>query len=366
MKSLNSEIHSNNSQQEESVDASSEELVMVYSTLWFVGIELKPINEVIDINLTDTILCFKDISKIVCLLRIHEYIFYVFQTFQVFKQAMKTFINTPDLDAKYVKKNKLKEYLDQSILRLEPREPKMNRVKQTGEFSFIVVQSFKIQFYLKKKSSRSESSSSLAANKINSENDQSKSSSANLTAQTTKTSNGSALNTKEYLSPCSDSSDSSSVFAFNGANVTKNGHTPQDKLATNASLNNQSSNESESNSLIENNRKKLKTESSTITNDKQEAINQINNSNLVEDFNINSTINNNGASLNPNKRSLSPNTNHVSIKKYKEMNLKEHSSPQDEELLDTLPLPDSGLRVNQPSLSVVKSSIRVNIGCNKK
>ena len=61
--SLSSEINSNNSQQEENNDAPNEELVKVYSTLWFVGIELKPNNEVIDLNLTDTILGFKEIGE---------------------------------------------------------------------------------------------------------------------------------------------------------------------------------------------------------------------------------------------------------------------------------------------------------------
>ena len=41
---------------------------------------------------------------------------------------MKNLINSPELDAKYVKKSKLKEYLPQSILKLEPKEPKTNRV----------------------------------------------------------------------------------------------------------------------------------------------------------------------------------------------------------------------------------------------
>lgn len=37
-------------------------LITIYSTLWFIGIELKPNNEVVDLNLTDTILTFKDMS----------------------------------------------------------------------------------------------------------------------------------------------------------------------------------------------------------------------------------------------------------------------------------------------------------------
>ncbi len=41
------------------------EVVTVYSTLWFVGLDLKPAqnNETIDLNLTDLILNFKDISE---------------------------------------------------------------------------------------------------------------------------------------------------------------------------------------------------------------------------------------------------------------------------------------------------------------
>jgi hypothetical protein len=39
-------------------------LVTVYSTLWFVGIELKPNQDgVVDLNLTDVIISFKDMSK---------------------------------------------------------------------------------------------------------------------------------------------------------------------------------------------------------------------------------------------------------------------------------------------------------------
>jgi hypothetical protein len=38
-------------------------LVTVYSTLWFVGIELKPNQDgVVDLNLTDVIISFKDMS----------------------------------------------------------------------------------------------------------------------------------------------------------------------------------------------------------------------------------------------------------------------------------------------------------------
>ena len=65
---MSSEINSNNSQQDENTDSANEELVKIYSTLWFVGIELKPNNEMIDLNLTDTILGFKDIGKVLFVL----------------------------------------------------------------------------------------------------------------------------------------------------------------------------------------------------------------------------------------------------------------------------------------------------------
>lgn len=36
----------------------------IYSTLWFIGIELKPNNEALELNISDVILGFKDLSKL--------------------------------------------------------------------------------------------------------------------------------------------------------------------------------------------------------------------------------------------------------------------------------------------------------------
>ena len=208
-------------------------------------------------------------------------------------------------------------------------------------------------FYFK--NSRSDSSSSLNANKLQSTNgDIDSSSKPKVNAAPTLVSTPSlvSVNSKDYLSPCSDSSDSTtSGFQFNGT-------TTQEKIANNNAihLKIQSGSDSENNCKTD----LLQSEIPKHT--------PIANANLLDDLNTNSpNTNTNGNSLNSNKRSLSPNalnnTHQVPIKKpHKEI----HIIEQNEELLDTLPMPNSNLRVNQPSLAVVKNSIRVNIGCNKK
>lgn len=163
-----------------------------------------------------------------------------------------------------------------------------------------------------------------------------------MEAGTLKTSNGSKSNgtthfsrneSKGYLSPCSDSSDS--VFSFTTNQV--------DQSAT---LNR---NISSSNVLIT-------------------PVSNIDSSSTEFYLDSNSTLNNN------NKRSLSPthdNNPNKNPKKIKESNFSS-SAPQfhpkePEELLDSLPASSSTNRlVNQPPLAVVKNSIRVNIGCNNK
>jgi poly(A) polymerase len=241
--------------------------VMVYSTLWFVGIDLKPNNELIDLNLTDIILNFKDI---------------------IYKQAIKNLINSPELDAKYVKRTKLKEYLPQSILKLEPKEPKKNN---------------------------GNSKPSILTPPVNDP--------TTTTATTTTTTTPATIK-----SPCSDSMDST-VFPF---------------------IIGSSSSSSAA----------LEVAGSPTANS----------SNLIEDLSINSPSNTNGNSLNiSNKRSLSPSTLTTTInqmpiaKKHKEI---EQSSPSSAPAVDHLLDSNSNLRVNQPALSVVKSQIRVTIGCNKK
>lgn len=103
------------------------ETLVIYSTLWFIGIELKPNNEAVDLNLTDTILSFKDMSKFYPITHhsqsnhghlISILIFKPNNVILVYKQAGKVLISCPQFDAKYVKRflfftnclNKIKIY----------------------------------------------------------------------------------------------------------------------------------------------------------------------------------------------------------------------------------------------------------------
>lgn len=48
----------------ESVESNETTETTIYSTLWFIGIELKPSNnEALELNITDVILGFKDLSE---------------------------------------------------------------------------------------------------------------------------------------------------------------------------------------------------------------------------------------------------------------------------------------------------------------
>ena len=109
-----------------------------------------------------------------------------------------------------------------------------------------------------------------------------------------------------------------------------------------------SSNESENSCHIEINQNETKPANPQLTNH-----------NLMDDLSINSP------NKPSNKRSLSPNAaqNQMPIKKHKDTDETEEA---EEELLDSLPISNASMRVSQPSLAVVKNSIRVNIGCNKK
>jgi hypothetical protein len=222
-----------------------------------------------------------------------------------------------------------------------------------------------IKKFILLKNSRSDSSSSLNTKHLQSTNGDIEHSKANINNVQALVKNPSlnSVNSRDYLSHCSDSSDSTSGYQLNG--------TSQEKLTTNTS-NNTPSIKSLSSSESENNCK-LETYQTDLPKNTIIA-----NSNLLDDLNlnspnasangINSILNHNNSN---NKRSLSPNTlnaHQVPIKKpHKEMNMIDQSPlQQNEELLDTLPLSNSNMRVNQPSLSVVKNSIRVNIGCNKK
>jgi poly(A) polymerase len=79
----------------------------IFATLWFIGLEFKQTNETTDLNLTEPIQDFND---------------------KVYTQAQKNNILEPCLDARYVKKSKLKDYLPLSTLKLEQRTS--NKVKK--------------------------------------------------------------------------------------------------------------------------------------------------------------------------------------------------------------------------------------------
>ena len=65
-------------------ETQTEQEATIYSTLWFIGLEFKITNnELVDLNLTDTIQSFTDM---------------------IYKQATKVGINHPQFDAKYVRR----------------------------------------------------------------------------------------------------------------------------------------------------------------------------------------------------------------------------------------------------------------------
>jgi poly(A) polymerase len=81
-------------------------LVTNYLSIWFVGLEFKPNNELVDLNLTDTIQQFTDM---------------------IYKQAQKVNITQPQFEAKHSMRNKLKEYIPQSVLKLEQKSSRISR-----------------------------------------------------------------------------------------------------------------------------------------------------------------------------------------------------------------------------------------------
>ncbi|CAF0822558.1 unnamed protein product [Brachionus calyciflorus] len=286
---------------DQSNETNESNMITIYSTLWFIGIELKQNNEVMDLNLTDIILSFKDM---------------------IYKQANKVMIACPQFDAKYVKRTRLKDYLPSNILKLEPKSSKTSRVdlnRNGSENSTNGILDQKPNGYQKP----------LNENHENQEENQ--------TTLLRNESKDTLLLNRGYLSPSSDSSDS--VFTFN-----QTGHEIQtisrQNSTNNVIIQNESSNKPE----------------------------------FFLESNTNGTVINQN-----NKRSLSPTSDLNRSKKAKEMNyssstqaLQDHFKEQ-EQLLDSLPGPHSlansisaSKLVNPPPLSVVKNSIRVNIGCNKK
>ncbi len=288
------------------------EMVTVFSTLWFVGIELKPNNETIDLNLTDTILNFKDI---------------------IYKQAKKVLINYPQFDAKYVKRARLRDYLPQSVLKLELK-PKTrvgsengintnsSTVTSNGTSSQEMPMSNSVSNLNKLLHSeanqieqgqtfqqQSESQKSSSSNQL---------SSSNLISQSSI--NGGNTSSKGYLSPCSDSNDS--LFTFNNTNINTS-NTSNNQCSTSSTTSSESSNQANSNDVFNKNETVQELVSESITND---SIITNQNLNKITNLNINSpSSSNNNSSLNTsNKRSLSPclfDSNEAPIKKQKELNV---------------------------------------------
>jgi hypothetical protein len=76
--------------------------VQIFTTFWFLGLEIKANPEgAVNLDLTEPIQDFTD---------------------RVYQQAHKVGIIEPILEAKYVKRSKLKEYLPLNILKLEPKK----------------------------------------------------------------------------------------------------------------------------------------------------------------------------------------------------------------------------------------------------
>lgn len=100
-------------QTEESNSPNSEIQTTTFTTFWFIGLEIKPnVEGAVDLDLTEPIQDFTD---------------------RVYQQAHKVGIIDPFLDAKYVKRSKLKEYLPLNILKLEPKSksPKLDVQKSS-------------------------------------------------------------------------------------------------------------------------------------------------------------------------------------------------------------------------------------------
>jgi hypothetical protein len=270
----------------------------------------------------------------------------------VYKQAVKVNIQCPQFDAKYVKRTKLKDYLPQSILKLELKTVKRNE----------------------------SSSTMLNAANGNANSMSNSTSSSNLANQVTlmrNESNNSFVYSaqRSIMSPSSDSSDS--VFTYN------NKQQPQQQVQPNQPLTNTDT---------------------TTTNNTSELNESTSVPESAANSNKNSEINEDELNAN-NKRAYSPTTHEhlqTQIKKQKEslstsesIALNKSTSSNgvaetngveltmavdnqattnstsnglvEEELLDSLPMPQSSNRlINSNPISIVKNSIRVNIGCNKK
>jgi len=283
-------------------------------------------NELVDLNLTDTIQSFTDM---------------------IYKQATKVGISHPQFDAKYVKRTKLKEYLPLSTLKLEP---KISRNSRSESSSALVNDSLNPSQPTKKETSKTltsaeaHSQSTADLNTILNNQQAAMSVKNDNTKETTNSIN------KGYLSPCSDSNDS--LFTFNGQ--VKSSDIQMDQQA--------SKTESDSDTS--------KPSDSTMSSQLEAASSDSGKSDETEIHSKSTSI----------KRSHSPGptVEQLPFKKVKddteEMNTFNDQSPpvEEEEILDTLPPTTSNIqslsnaRLSTPPLAVVKNSIRVNIGCCTK
>lgn len=350
----------------------------VHQTLWFVGLEFKTGNESLDLNLTDPILDFTNL---------------------VYKQAQKVGITNPAIEAKYVKRTKLKEYLPANILKLESN---------------------------KNRNSRSESQSSLAvSNSTNNNNNNG----AQLTAPDETNTDSSSPSTSTLGASTKSTSRLQSIFSTSNNNNNSNNAvselkttllrtesheailsstkgeagTPGVELTSVFQYDKASSKNDENGVNKDSNSFQLtkngggggstnQTESevsspftsgsSTDENVKfglDDEISDRPNTNTTSANTATSTlkpsVSTSSVTTSRHKRSVSPSSSHteVPMKRAKESNgvgtdspVKQHNKTQNEdELLDTLPEETANFNI-QSSNQQIKNPIRVNIGCNSK
>lgn len=293
--------------------------VTIYSTLWFIGLEFQITNnELVDLNLTDTIQSFTDL---------------------IYKQAQKTLITQPQFDAKYVRRPRLKDYLPASTLKLEPK----NRNTCRSDSSSSNLSSANEASMPKKTTSESKSEATQAPSAPTSEaiqttnGDQSE---ANNTADESTDQTNNMVSECESISEISEAADAKPVE--NGATEVI-GEGSKNQLLSNV-----------------NSYEKLGSHSPATQ---------------IDMLSLDSAdeVANNGVKTSNNKRSISPTpptdpSQKMPISK-KPKESSNGNTKKVEELLDTLPSNMQSLssaRNPAPPLSVVKNSIRVNIGANKK
>ena len=94
------------------------------------GLEFKlTSNELVDLNLTEPIQSFTDMGK--THFAKYKSILYSFQLFillilKVYKQAQKVTISQPQLEAKYVRRARLKDFLPAGILKLDLKSSRVS------------------------------------------------------------------------------------------------------------------------------------------------------------------------------------------------------------------------------------------------